>query len=101
MKNYTIIQETTPGFPKHIYTLNEEGMLIAYQPYMSYRTMSFKKPLRFDLKGRSFNTIVPYDSKPTYTTSTEKCTCPGFVYRRKCKHVEALKNGLQSKQAMV
>jgi len=84
--NYTVIQEKTKGFPSHVYTLNEHGKLISYQKANTHEIIKFKSPLRFDLKGRQFNTIVPYDQKEKYITTATSCTCKGFVFRKKCKH---------------
>jgi hypothetical protein len=41
----------------------------------------------YEVQGSKGNTYTVSDNGGTWT-----CTCPGFGWRRKCKHVEAQKN---------
>jgi hypothetical protein len=41
----------------------------------------------YEVHGSKGNTYTVSDNGGTWT-----CTCPGFGWRRKCKHVEAQKN---------
>jgi hypothetical protein len=41
----------------------------------------------YEVQGSKGNTYIVSDNGGTWT-----CTCPGFGWRRKCKHVEAQKN---------
>jgi len=92
--DYTVLQETTPKFPPHIYTIDSDGMLIAFQNGFTYEKHSYSnRPLRFSTKGRTFRTIVPYDKNlPKYITTKDSCTCKGYMFYRKCKHIQALRN---------
>ena len=41
----------------------------------------------YEVQGSKGNTYIVNDNGGTWT-----CSCPGFGWRRKCKHVEAQKN---------
>tara|TARA_B100001094_G_scaffold243947_1_gene240094 strand:+ start:519 stop:836 length:318 start_codon:yes stop_codon:yes gene_type:complete len=41
----------------------------------------------YEVQGSKGNTYTVTQDRDTWT-----CTCPGFGWRRKCKHVEAQKN---------
>lgn len=103
-----ILQETTEwswDVPNHIYVLNDSmTQMIAYVPAGTRTVKRFKKPIPFDRARRTF---VPLDdqapSEPDiqevqgsqgqiyYVNTQEKsCTCPGFLYRNKCRHIVEL-----------
>ena len=105
-----IVQETTTwsdGFGdscNHIYVCNDSmNEIIAYVPRGSRKVFKFKKPIKFDTRGRTFEDVG--DAEPpapeqitvqgskgeTYYLTEEdgqwSCTCPGFKYRGQCRHV--------------
>lgn len=102
-----ILKEITkwddPNLPSHIYHLNDEGDMVAYQP-RGGDVFRFKKPMKFSETGRKFelldtieevdpNTITVVGSKGTvYKILNGKCSCTGFKYRGTCKHVENQKS---------
>ena len=105
--------------PNHTYIV-EGNNLLAYIKQGTSSVHYFTKPIKgFDQRGRKFETVdVPLvdwaqslrehveaaepvswmktvqGSKPgvTYQVNTieHTCTCPGFQFRGKCKHVEEL-----------
>lgn len=84
--------------------------IVGYMPYDSRQPTKFKKPLRWDIRGRMFKTIHEYpESDPNtervtgskgqeYLLSRSNnrwvCTCPGFQFRGKCRHADAKMPGL-------
>jgi hypothetical protein len=94
--------------PNHIYLL-DGSQAIAYMAFGTAEPKYFKRPLRLDLRGRRF---VPADSalftaKPSrqsrliqvagskgaeYTVDldSETCTCPGYQFRGRCRHLSEL-----------
>ena len=100
------IKETTGGlFPAHTYLL-DGTTLIAYIKVGETKPFYFKNGIKgFDKRGRKFeelkknpfkeevksDLIVIFGSKGNkYFVDPEAktCTCPGFTFRGKCKHVE-------------
>lgn len=99
-------KEITGGlFPPHIYLL-DGTTLVAYIRSGTKTPFYFKNGIKgFDKRGRKFevvkpnpfkakkqsNTIAVQGSKgQTYYVDPEAktCTCPGFVFRGTCKHLE-------------
>jgi hypothetical protein len=93
----------------HIYVLNDSmTRMIAYVPQGSDRVQKFKNPIEFDRRGRKFEelpgaakssqskTVEGSGGQQYRVTKTENgwtCTCPGWTYRGRCRHVEAAKQG--------
>ena len=106
-----ILRETTsyPEFPNAeggIYFVDNEGALVAFKTSKGiYR--EYGQPIRaFSKSRRKFehikwikeptdeNVIYVEGSKGnTYTIINGQCSCPGFKYRGKCKHVTNLGEG--------
>lgn len=100
------IRETTDWeFPNHTYLL-DGGNLIAYCPVGGV-PFYFKAPIKlFDRKGRKFEKgdITLFNTKKSmlievpgskgkiyYVDPDERtCTCTGFTYHGKCKHLSIL-----------
>ena len=92
--------------PNHTYLLDGTN-LIAYIKEGESEPFYFKNPIKgFDNSKRKFIELTdnPFEVKVTsslrevkgsrgdsyFVNDTEgTCTCPGFTYRGKCKHVEA------------
>lgn len=113
-----VLQELTEwsdSTPNHVYFVNDErSKMLGYIRAGTKAVIKFSKPLGFDTRKRKFkeikNTWGFVEDKPqnpqwrfegskgnTYVVEqTENglvCTCPGFVFRGKCKHVAAVENG--------
>lgn len=111
-----ILQETTVwsdgGAANHIYVFNDSmTQAIAYVPRGSNKVFKFKRPLKIDTRGRTFEELddTPSEPDPEVITVTgskgEKyylsnegngwlCTCPGFKFRGQCKHVAEMQQPL-------
>lgn len=92
--------------PPGVYLL-EGDKCFAFCNYKGEIT-TFTKPLQIDKRGRKFEKVqnlfdVAVEKDPElievagskgavyYVNPTEKtCTCPGFTFRGKCKHLESL-----------
>lgn len=108
-----ILQETTKwkdNTPNHTYVVSDDkGTLFGYYPFSNTKRVMLKNPMRFDMRGRTFKTIrrekEPVTGLKTWTLKGSKgdtyivteengqlsCTCPGFQFRGKCKHLEECK----------
>lgn len=105
-----ILQEVTDwgdsNIPNHIYHVHSNGKLVAYQPHGKAKVVTFHKPLSFSTSRRKFkllrkepdpikapNTIVIEGSNGNeYAVTIENgvatsCTCPGYTFRKTCKHL--------------
>lgn len=85
----------------HIYHVNDHGWLVAFDNGKGLVT--FKNPLKtFSKTRRKFKTIsfVPDELEPgakrivgskgaVYIVKDGTCTCSGFKFRGRCKHVDA------------
>lgn len=92
--------------PNHTYLLDGTN-LVAYIKEGESQPIYFKNPIKgFDKSKRKFLELTdnPFEVKVSSTLrevkgsrgdsyfvndSEHTCTCPGFTYRGKCKHVEA------------
>jgi len=98
MRETTVWDEATPN---HLY-LMEGDNCHAYVMAGSNEHKVFAKPLRFDLRRRTFVKVkefAPVAAASTKTvtgskgevyevdTAAQTCTCPGFKFRGTCKHV--------------
>lgn len=113
-----VLQELTEwsnSTPNHVYFVNDErSKMLGYVPAGAVTALKFSRPMGFDTRKRKFkeikNTWGFVEDRPklpqwrfdgskgnTYVVEqTENglaCTCPGFVFRGKCKHVAAVENG--------
>jgi hypothetical protein len=100
----------------NIYLL-QNNKLVAYIYEGTEDIIKLKKPIMFDKRYRKFikiknNELAKLLTKPVnnarlfnvkskdkeYTVQVENdnfsCTCTGFTYRGKCKHIEAVKDKL-------
>lgn len=103
-----VLQETTDwDTPNHTYLL-DGSRLIAYIKQGTSDPIYLKKPIKgFDQRRRKFielkvnpfnaqvksNLITVIGSKgQTYSVDPDArtCTCTGFQFRGKCKHIESL-----------
>ena len=101
------IKETTGGlFPAHTYLL-DGTTLVAYIKVGDTKPFYFKNGIKgFSKSGRKFEELKtsPFKVNVTISSVTKvqgskgnvyevdkeagTCTCPGYTYRGKCKHVE-------------
>lgn len=104
----------------HIYYLNDDkSRMVGYIKFGTKELFKFKSPIAIDVRGRKFvelkdkkgeldsvyfgkkeepkkdSIIVKGSNGKEYIIekigSKYTCTCPGFVFRHKCKHVESIK----------
>ena len=100
------IKETTGGlFPAHTYLL-DGTTLVAYIKVGDTKPFYFKNGIKgFDKRGRKFEELKknPFKVDVTISSVTKvqgskgnvyevdkeagTCTCPGYTFRGKCKHV--------------
>jgi hypothetical protein len=104
-------KETTNwAVPNHVYLLStDKSKMYGYIRRGTDVAETFKKPYRFDVRGRSFVEVkelgeIDLDEVKTETwtfTGSKnntyvvqkmdgmlQCTCPGYVFRGNCKHVK-------------
>jgi hypothetical protein len=101
----------------HIYYLSDDkSKMVGYIKNSTTDLFKFKNPISIDLRGRKFVELTDKKTEPdsVYFGKKEKpksdiitvqgsngkeyfiekvgarytCTCPGFVFRNKCKHIE-------------
>ena len=104
-----IVQETTEwadATANNLYLVSDNmEYIIAYVPEGSKLAKRFKSPIRWDHRGRKFKILKELDEADTNTVKVEgsggktysltrangtwSCTCPGYQYRGKCRHVDA------------
>jgi len=97
------IKEITGGlFPAHTYLLDSNN-LVAYVKVNETEAFYFKNPIKgFDKRGRKFEVVNPNPFKQqkesnaktvigssgqVYTVTEDSCSCAGFTYRGRCKHM--------------
>ena len=91
--------------PNHTYLLDGDK-IVAYIPKGESTPKYFKGVLRINKRGRTFRElkVSPFKTQPsdkkiikvqgskgnTYEIDPveKSCTCPGWMYRGKCKHIE-------------
>lgn len=92
----------------HVYLL-DGNQVLAYIPHGTRDIRYLGAPRRFDPRGRTFQELKfnPFREGPvlprvirvagskgnTYEVDTQAgtCTCPGFVYRGHCRHLDQVK----------
>ena len=116
MKVLQEITEWSVKTPNHTYIVNDsKDKLYAYIKVGSKDLVELAKPMKFYTNKRKFKEIPNYtgylpqeeivpvskewkvtgSKGDVYTVSEEQgnysCTCTGFTYRGKCKHIESVK----------
>ena len=116
MKALLEVTKWSSKIPNHTYLVNDnKEKLYAYIKVGTKDVVELAKPIKFDTRGRKFKEVPNYSGylpqediipvstewKVTgskgdvYTVKEEQgnysCTCTGFVYRGKCKHIESVK----------
>lgn len=104
-----IVQETTDTWsipcPNHVYVLDDAtGDAVAYVPQGTKQVIKFSRPMPIDWQGRTFKVLKTRVGEKTrviegskgdkyYITEehgVKRCSCPGFKFRAKCRHLEML-----------
>jgi len=99
--------------PNHTYLMTDSmDKIIGYFKWNNPQEFQkFKNPIRFDTRYRKFKILQRYEEKSNakrwkilgskdhvyYVEQKEddfSCTCVGFKYHGKCKHIEQVKNEL-------
>lgn len=119
MKTLLEITEWKSHTPNHVYFVNDSrDRMFGYVPTGSGIPVKFSKPIRFDTKGRKFQAVpnqwafstesdksvrqwsVTGSKGDTYTVSEQEgvltCSCSGFRFRGKCRHVQEVAGGLDN-----
>jgi len=100
-----VIQETTawkdPSIPNHVYYVDDSmSKMVSYIPVGTNDKITFKKPIAFDRRGRSFTVLKTVKTEDSIQVNGSKgavytltrndgkwaCSCPGFSFRGACKH---------------
>jgi len=105
---------STEGMPNHIYLLDDsKSKMYAYVKAGTKSVFTFKKPISFSTRGRKFKPIpntfkykieeektdaknwtVKGSKGDSYTVTLDgteyKCSCTGFKYHGKCKHIKEI-----------
>lgn len=122
MKYYKEVTEWRDShIANHVYYLNDEKtFMVGYIKQGTDSLYKFKKPIGISLRGRKFvlvdkkgesdsvyfakttknntNNIIIVNGSKDKEYQIEKtgnkyvCSCPGYMFRHKCKHIERLKN---------
>lgn len=116
MKVLEEITEWKSNTPNHTYFVSEgRDRMFGYVPLSTGVPVTFSKPIRFETRGRRFRAVdnrwnfaVTATVNPTWTVEGSRgnqyqvektetgltCTCPGFAFRGKCRHVTEIQNKL-------
>ena len=105
-------QETTDWtMPNHVYLLStDKSRAFGYMKAGTTEPEIFRKPYRFDARGRTFREVselgeidmdklkseqrweITGSKGNTYTVELQdgllRCSCPGYVFRGDCRHVK-------------
>lgn len=101
------------------YLTDDKMYMVAYQAPGETEYKRFKSPIRIDKRGRTFKVIKDGESDSLYIVKTQpeaplasaiqvagskgavyhvtkrgenySCTCSGFSFRRKCRHIDSVK----------
>ena len=101
--------------PNHDYLLDGDK-IIAYRPWGTGEIRVLSGKIKIDRRGRKFEKLEPNPFESPENTAenavrevkgskgavyyvdreNKTCTCPGFTFRGRCKHVEELVDNLVS-----
>ena len=106
-----VLQEITKwkdNTPNHTYVVSDDKWtMFGFIPSGETKKVMFKAPMRFNTKGREFKILNHKEEKNVkswtlkgskgdiYIVTEENgqlsCTCPGFQFRGRCRHLEECK----------
>ena len=119
MKYFQEVTEWADNVPNHIYYLKDDkSFMVGYIKAGTKSLFKFKKPIQIDIRGRKFVEVKGktesdevYFAKPEQKIVAKEtievegskgkkyileklggryvCSCPGYQFRRSCKHSEA------------
>lgn len=102
--------------PNHLYVVDDsKSKMIAYRPVGAVAFTTFKKPIRYEGRGRKFTEVPntfgftlaePVVARQTWPVTGSKgevytvekvdnnytCTCSGYRFRGKCRHADQIAN---------
>jgi len=87
-----VVQEQTQwreSVANNLYLITDSwDHVIAYVPQGEIKATRFKQPMRWDHRGRQFKVLKNGQIyRLTQYEGKWQCSCPGFQYRGKCRHV--------------
>lgn len=120
MKYFQEVTDWGDNIPNHIYYMKDDkSFTVGYIKAGTKALFKFSKPIAIETRGRKFVELKNKKGEPdekyfvkteetvakdaiivkgsngkeyhiTKTGKTYSCTCPGFMFRHKCKHVEEM-----------
>ena len=115
MKWFAETTEWSSNTPNHVYLLDDsKSKMFAYLKFGKGKPIKFKAPIRIDVRGRKFKVNPEQPAmdveeelpqgrvwevkgskgdvyKVSELNGEYSCSCSGFKFRAKCRHVESIR----------